>query len=129
MTRFLIVLPIALLILVALFLALRPDSSFPDSSEAPASVAHEPVEEKFNLKIRGEAMTPRQITVGEGDRVHLQVTSERSLELHLHGYNLDKEVEPGEPTELSFDATITGRFEIEDHSTETVLGVLLVRPR
>jgi hypothetical protein len=71
-------------------------------------------------------MTPSEITVGEGDRVNLQITSDNPIEFHLHGYDLEKEVEPGE---LSFDATITGRFDIEDHDTDTELGVLLVQPR
>jgi hypothetical protein len=29
---------------------------------------------------------------------------------------------------LSFEADLTGRFEIEDHEFEEVLGVLLVQP-
>lgn len=36
---------------------------------------------------------------------------------------------PGEVTELSFEAYVTGRFEIEDHETEAPLGTLLVQPR
>jgi heme/copper-type cytochrome/quinol oxidase subunit 2 len=74
-------------------------------------------------------MTPNQIVVGEGDRVKLEITSDSPAELHVHGYDLEQEVEPGEPAELTFDATITGRFEIEDHDTETTLGELIVQPR
>jgi hypothetical protein len=36
---------------------------------------------------------------------------------------------PGESTKLSFEAELTGRFEIEDHNTEEELGTLVVRPR
>ncbi len=117
--RLLVVLPILLLVLVALFLVLRPDPP----------TAGGPQEETIDLKIAGGAMTPDEITVEEGDQVVLRVTSDRPVGIHLHGYDLEEEVESGEPTELSFDATITGRFEIEDHDTEAVLGVLLVRPR
>ena len=74
-------------------------------------------------------MTPNQIVVGEGDRVKLEITSDSPAELHVHGYDLEQEVEPGETAELAFDATITGRFEVEDHDTETALGELLVQPR
>ena len=74
-------------------------------------------------------MTPNQVTVAEGDRVNLRITSDSPLEFHLHGYDLEKEVEPNEPAELAFDATITGRFASEDHDTDTELGMLLVQPR
>lgn len=73
-------------------------------------------------------MSPEEISVDEGERVNLRITSDAPLEFHLHGYDLEEEVEPGEPAELSFDATTTGRFEIENHDTESVLGALLVQP-
>ena len=43
----------------------------------------------------------------------LRLTSDHPLEIHLHGYNLEVEVLPGEETVLSFEE-ITGRSEIED---------------
>ena len=59
----------------------------------------------------------------------LLLTSDELVEVHLHGYDLEREIEPGERTTLSFEADLTGRFEIEDHESEEVLGVLLVQPR
>ncbi len=123
MIRALILVPVLLLVLVVLFFVLRPDSPAPDSA------ADEPQEETFDLAIEEGAMTPDEITVDEGDQVNLRITSDSPTEFHLHGYDLFAEVEPGEPGELSFDATNTGRFEIEDHNTDTVLGVLIVQPR
>jgi Tat protein translocase TatB subunit len=86
-------------------------------------------EKTFDLEIQEGTMTPGEITVDEGDQVNLRMTSDRPIEFHLHGYNFSTEVEPGDPGELSFDATITGRFEIQDHSSDPheVLGELLVR--
>jgi hypothetical protein len=55
--------------------------------------------------------------------------SRKSVEVHLHGYALEKEVLPGEATTLSFEADLSGQFGIEDHESEDVLGVLLVQPR
>lgn len=74
-------------------------------------------------------MTPSEITVGEGDWMRFRITSDSPLEIHLHGYDLEEEVEPGELTELAFDATLTGRFEIENEQTHEDLGTLLVQPR
>jgi hypothetical protein len=121
--RNLVVVVVTLIVLVVLFLLLRPESSAPESSEAG-----ETQEEPVALAINGNNMYPAEVSVTEGNHVNLQITSDHPIELHLHGYDLEKEVEPGEPAELAFDATITGRFAIEDHNTETELGVLLVQP-
>ena len=118
---------VLLVILVVLFLLLRP-SSIQDSSTTSESTSAQPQEATVDLAIQNSTMTPDEITISEGDHVNLQITSDHPIELHLHGYDLEKEVAPGEPAELAFDATITGRFAIEDHNTETELGVLLVQP-
>ncbi len=57
------------------------------------------------------------------------MTSEEPVEVHVHGYDLEEEVEPGEPAILAFEADVTGRFEIEDHDTGNQLGTLVVEPR
>ncbi|MDQ4129097.1 MAG: cupredoxin domain-containing protein [Actinomycetota bacterium] len=119
--RLLGMLLLLLLALIGLFLLLRPDYSGTDASGGPQ-------EQTYDLAISGGTMSPEEISVDEGERVNLQITSDAPLEFHLHGYDLEKEVEPGEPAELSFDATTTGRFEIENHDTESVLGALLVQP-
>ena len=74
-------------------------------------------------------MSPDEVEVGEGDRVNLPLTSDEPVEVHLHGYDLEREIEAGETTTLSFEADLTGRFEIEDHESEEVLGVFFVQPR
>ena len=50
-----------------------------------------------------------------------------STEVHLHGYDLQGEIAPGEPATFSVDADLTWRFEIEDHEPEKALGVLLAQ--
>ena len=131
MRRALILVPILLLVLVGLFFLLRPNSPAPEpSSGTSTSESTEgPQEKTFDLAIKGGTMTPNEINVGEGDRVRLRITSDEPLEFHLHGYDLAKEVEAGEPAELPFDATITGRFEMENEQTHEELGALLVQPR
>src|SRR5829696_2892667 len=122
--RNLVVVLITLIVLVALFFLLRPESSAPESSDVG-----ETQEQPVALAINGNNMSPDEVSVTAGDQVTLQITSDHPVELHLHGYDLEEEVEPGEPGELSFEASITGRFPIEDHDTETELGTLLVQPR
>jgi hypothetical protein len=120
--RLLGMLLLLLLALVGPFLLLRPGSSGTDPSADRSQY------QTYELAISGETMIPEEISVDEGDRLNLRITSDAPLERHLHGYDLEEEVEPGEPSELSFDATTTGRFEIQNHYTESVLGALLVQP-
>lgn len=119
MNRTLVVVLIVLAGMGALFFVLRP---------GPAADA--PREQTVDVAIEDGAMTPEQIEVGEGDRVRLRIATRGSpTEVHLHGYDLEEEIEPGEPATVSFEADLTGRFEIEDHETGEVLGALLVQPR
>jgi hypothetical protein len=74
-------------------------------------------------------MSPAEISVEEGDWVTLRLSSDTPFEVHLHGYDLEEVVSPGEETDHSFEANLTGRFDIEEYETETELGALLVQPR
>ena len=118
MVRTLTVLLVAAVVLGGLFFALRPDTS-----------AEAPQEQTVELDIEGDTMTPSEIPVGEGDEVTFRINSDRQVSLHLHGYDLEEEIEPGETATLSFEADKTGRFEIEDERTAAGLGTLIVEPR
>ena len=118
MARLLILVLVVVAVLGGLFVLLRPDS--PTAG---------PQTQEFDLRISGEAMEPSDITVTEGDRVVLRITADSPLGFHLHGYDLEREVEPGEPARLSFETDLTGRFEMENHETEEELGTLVVEPR
>ena len=118
MIRAVVVVLVVLLVLGGLFFLLRPDT--PESASRDRA---------FDISIEGGQMSPAEISVKEGDRVTLRVGSEAPIQLHLHGYDAEREVEPGQEAKLRFKADLTGRFEIEDHETEKELGVLQVRPR
>ena len=116
---------VLLIILVALFFLLRPSSTTQETAATSESQ-----QKTVDLAIMGgNTMTPDQISVNEGDHVTLNITSDEPLEFHLHGYDLATDLDAGEPAVLSFDATNTGRFEIENEQTQQELGELLVQPR
>ena len=129
MNRIVVVIALVILGLGVLFLALRPDSTFSKDDDPTETSADEPQERIYDVAIEGGAMDPDEISVEEGDFVTLRLTSESPIEVHMHGYDVEGDVLPGEETELSFEADATGRFEIEDHETEAQLGTLLVQPR
>jgi hypothetical protein len=68
-------------------------------------------------------------TVSQDDRVVLVVDADVSGDVHLHGYDLERPVAPGDPARIQFRATIPGRFEIELHAhPEIHVGELTVEP-
>ena len=67
-------------------------------------------------------------TIDQGEKVVLVVRSDSGEAVHLHGYNLEKDIAPGKPIRLPFTANIAGRFELELHPTDTLLAVIEVKP-
>jgi pullulanase/glycogen debranching enzyme len=65
----------------------------------------------------------------QGDEVRFQVRSPKADEVHVHGYNIERELKPNQPTTIAFKATINGIFDIEVHSTDTQIGQLTVEPK
>ena len=129
MNRTLVVIVLVILSLGGLFFALRPGPTVSGDADSTETPADEPQERIYDVAIEDGAMDPGEISVEGGDYVTLRFASDTPVEVHLHGYDLEGDVVPGEETEISFEAGVTGRFEIEDHETEAPLGTLLVQPR
>ena len=73
----------------------------------------------FELRVEAGRLPDnmRLIRVKQGDIVTLHCTSDRPLLLHLHGYDLEWEVQTGAVATESFNARLTGRFPIHAHRT------------
>ena|SRR5215216_3132671 len=85
------------------------------SSAAASSARAE--ELTFVLRIENARVPAnmRLIRVKQGDVVKLQMSADQRTILHLHGYDIERTVEPGAVTDLTFTARATGRFPIEPH--------------
>ena len=70
-----------------------------------------------------------RISATQGDRVRFSVRHGAPEEVHVHGYDILREVAPGQPARFAFRATITGRFEIELEGSGEPVGELEVQPR
>lgn len=70
--------------------------------------------------------TPGETAVALGSAVHLSVTSDVSDEVHVHGYDLEKEVAAGGTVTFDFTADQAGTFEIESHESDLLLTKLVV---
>jgi heme/copper-type cytochrome/quinol oxidase subunit 2 len=78
------------------------------------------------LVTRGEVT---QLRFKQGDRVRFRVRSDVADHVHVHGYDLMKDVEPGRTVTFSFPAEITGIFEIELEDRGEEIAQLRVDPR
>ncbi len=63
-----------------------------------------------------------------GDQVRFEVTSDTADELHLHGYDLYFDLKAGKPAEIAFDATLEGGYELESHTTGTLIANVSIVP-
>jgi hypothetical protein len=56
----------------------------------------------------------------KGDQIRFKVVSDTADEIHVHGYDLMKDVEKGGSVSFSFKGSIDGRFvvELEDHEEQ-----------
>jgi opacity protein-like surface antigen len=114
-----------------------PAASTPASAAAsgPASAAvsasptvSAPAEHRIEVTVTaGQAGGDTgRVSVPLGEPVALVVTGDVADDVHVHGYDLTLPLEPGEPAELAFDATVPGVFEVELHEAGTVLLTLQV---
>jgi hypothetical protein len=96
-------------------------STSASSSASPTSSAA--TEQRIEVTFAGGKATgdTGRVEVAAGTPVTLVVTSDVADQVHVHGYDIEKELTPGEPASLQFDATIPGVFEVELHEAGTVL--------
>jgi FtsP/CotA-like multicopper oxidase with cupredoxin domain len=97
---------------------------------SPAAAQVEP--KRFDLRIEnGQHIGGlKVIRVRRGDSVEINWSANRRTVLHLHGYDIETNVEPDKPRLMSFTARATGRFPIEMHGGHhSVLIYLEVHPQ
>ncbi len=88
----------------------------PQPVSAPLS-RYAPVVFELAIENRAVAMEGDAIRVPRGQKLELRWTSDEPVEVHLHGYDIAGQVEPGTPLVMSFEALTTGRFPVETHGS------------
>lgn len=127
----------AAVVVVIAFVALRPGSESDSKSgttTAATSTATTPAATTtvakpkpriptVNVKSGKPVGGVRKIEVSEGEQIRFRVTDDAESTVHLHGYDVEKDVGPGNPASFNVKATITGRFEVELHPATQVAEV------
>ncbi len=137
---------VLVLAVLVLFFIVRPDGSKKEESTNPTSPVRstgatggEAASEK---PARPEPPPPPEVTIenGEprdgvarlefvqGDRIRFTVVSDVADEVHVHGYDVSREVGPSRTAKFSFPADITGVFEVELEHSAVPIAELQVNP-
>ena len=146
-----VIIAIGIAIAAVFFVVLRPDdddssSSTPPPPPPPATTTtlklgrvacprrrttpKPPAVARVPIAVRGG--TPvggiRRVTVAKNRQVVLVVSSDVADHVHLHGYDIMRDVAPGSPARLAFKATIPGRFEAELEDAGLQIADITVKP-
>lgn len=89
-----------------------------------------PQPQRISIQVRngGPVGGVKRVTVERGERLQLIVRSDVADHVHVHGYDLFKDVGPGMPARFSFQASTVGGFEIELEDRHLLLAELRVQP-
>ena len=87
-----------------------------NTEEAPAEPAI-PTVRVVDAKPQGGV---KKLEFDKGDQIRFKVVSDTADEIHVHGYDLMKDVAKGGSVSFSFKGSIDGRFvvELEDHEEQ-----------
>ena len=130
----------ALAVAVLLLVVLKDDGGGREESAStptsPASSASEPAksppaeEEVPTIVVEGGKPVGgvEDLSFERGDRIRFEVESDVSDEIHVHGYDVMKDVEAGGSVTFDFPATIEGVFEAELEERKQPIAELTVNP-
>ena len=90
-------------------------SAEPTSTAEPATTTAGFSGTLIEAKVTGSKVdtASRRVRVSRGEKVRIQVEADHAEEVHVHGYDLKKDVAPGEPAVIEFTADAPGVFEVE----------------
>ena len=111
-------------------------TSSSDTTATDTEAPTPPMPDAAKINVRGGKVAggPAEIHAKNGDTVVIVVSADAPDDIHLHGYDIEKPVEPGKPATFRLKANLEGEFEIESHVAEDagrdpLLGTLIVEPR
>ena len=106
------------------------DETTPEATPTAPPPPPAPTVATIRITIRGG--TPvggiRRASVKQGRQVRFVVRADIADHVHVHGYDLMRDVAPGKPAQISFRATVPGQFEVELEDRGLQIAELEVRP-
>jgi FtsP/CotA-like multicopper oxidase with cupredoxin domain len=122
---------------VVLFVVLKDDSGDSDSTTTTATATATTATDtggtttaplQIDIVNGKPAGGVQELTVKKGDQIRFTVNSDVADEVHLHGYDIGKDVKAGGSVSFDVPATIEGVFEAELEDSKTQILDLKVEP-
>ena len=114
--------------------ALQPSDSSASTSPSQVAASSPSSSPAFQGKLvrlsyRGGVVSPtlQEVEVKLGEKVRIELDSDRAEELHVHAYDQKVDVAPGQTAVLEFIADIPGSFEVELEKGKVTLFELTVK--
>jgi outer membrane biosynthesis protein TonB len=101
------------------------EASPQDTPEPTPTPTPEPTPEPPPLLTSGGVT---ELRFKEGERVRFRVRSSTPEEIHVHGYDITRDIPPNKTVNVSFPAELTGIWEIEFHNSGKPIAELRVEP-
>ncbi len=89
---------------------------------AEGTVSIQGADTKIVVTVDPDAAAAQVVRIARGAHVHLTVLGAGANEMHLHGYGIEVKGEADQPALVVFDAVHTGRFALEMHIEDDLLG-------
>jgi major membrane immunogen (membrane-anchored lipoprotein) len=101
-----------------------PETTTQTTSEKPAVPAVPTITIKDGKPVGGV----QEIDVDKGDTIQFKVKSDADHEIHMHGYDIAKDVEAGGQVSYNVPADLEGIFEVEIEDLGEQIAELRVNP-
>jgi len=98
------------------------------STQAAIVTTPKPLVLKVVVGTKGVAGGPKRFTVRKNRNIVLVVRSALADEVHVHGYDLSRDVRAGGVARIAFKTRLTGRFEVELEDRRLPIAEITVRP-
>ncbi|HEX6388902.1 MAG TPA: hypothetical protein VFZ89_05640 [Solirubrobacteraceae bacterium] len=100
-----------------------PTTTQPTTTQ-PAAPAIETISVRDGKPVGGV----QELRFDKGERVRFRVRSDVAEEVHVHGYDIAKDVAAGGSVTFSFDAEFDGKYEVELEHSAVQIASLTIEP-
>jgi plastocyanin len=105
------------------------DAGAQDTPEPESTPTPEPKPETLEIVVEGGKVKGGEATIDveQGDQVRFTVKSDKADHVHVHGYDVLRDVAPGGTARFNFKADIPGVFEVELEDSHVQIARLRVK--
>lgn len=106
-----------------------PAATSGSSTSSSSTPSGSPAQRTVAVTVTGSRVTPspRTVDLGVGETMTLTVTSDHADQLHVHGFDIEKELPAGTPVSVELTGESPGVYEVETHHPELRLLKIAVR--